>query len=641
MAFLEAGTVPETPIEQAALCMFPLLARERHSTSFATRLLSDAYELLKRDAIVERAAYVAAQRNASPELRGLAILARLDAHGIDFCDEEDLRSGYWRGPDGRYASTFQNECQKAFSSFAVTFEPAISRHVDTGGSDWEDDSPPRRGSVKLHLHGTRDQEIAARVIAAAPDDLVNLDAYAGTGKTHLLLAISEGLGGRLTYLAPTQAHIDGFRARVGALGDAMRYVLLAQLANQAASANAREHGMSRLPSIGKSGLSPSEQVGIANVPSIDGRPPVSVLAAIYKAITAWCFSASPNLEWFHFARYVPYAAIDATRWIQAAERVWACMFAGMRTASGLNAFDIRGSHLVKWLAVRSARLPAQHGILLVDEAHDLSAPWRVLLHEYSAGCVLMGDPYQRLFGRLPRAERAKSLMMRQSVRMGRQAEPLIDRTLEIGQERLMEEPIQGARNRSTRQRSYTAGDELPSRSFRVFGSSWRLFEEARRLAAAGARFRFVPASGDEMSSVVTTGISLFVGDDVSARGLGAFRSWSGLAAHLHKSGCGASAEAIERGFRTSSLGALFAAQAAAGHEDILIGLVHHCKNMEADAVVLSPCSLLGNGDGRLHVPVRAAYLAMTRARHEVWVPGDSLDRLQDAQRDFERGQSRR
>lgn len=84
---------------------------------------------------------------------------------------------------------------------------------------------------------------------------------------------------------------------------------------------------------------------------------------------------------------------------------------------------------------------------------------------------------------------------------------------------------------------------------------------------------------------------------------------------------------LERGLGTNDLLALKDAQSDEGPSATTLGLIEHAKNLEASRVALmDSCFDLQLGQ-RSYMPSRAAYLAITRARHEVWLPEDSMDRL--------------
>ncbi len=48
------------------------------------------------------------------------------------------------------------------------------------------------------------------------------------------------------------------------------------------------------------------------------------------------------------------------------------------------------AHIGKWLALRGVTPPLDMGMLLVDEAHDLSPSWKQLLAGHAPGVVSLG-----------------------------------------------------------------------------------------------------------------------------------------------------------------------------------------------------------------------------------------------------------
>jgi len=132
-------------------------------------------------------------------------------------------------------------------------------------------------------------------------------------------------------------------------------------------------------------------------------------------------------------------------------------------------------------------------MVLVDEAHDLSPAWKQLLATHAPGVVSLGDPHQRLSGRVQRWSSAKTLEMHQSVRQGRQVDALVNQSLaldDLGEPA----PFVGASDRATGLRRYDDWSAVPSSGARLYGSLWRMLLEANELVARGARVHLHPAS---------------------------------------------------------------------------------------------------------------------------------------------------
>lgn len=286
-------------------------------------------------------------------------------------------------------------------------------------------------------------------------------------------------------------------------------------------------------------------------------------------------------------------------------------------------------HLVKWLDISGADIPAM-GTLLLDEAHDLPAPWYSLLRRYPEGWVTMGDPYQCLSGRAPKAPQAKALTMIQSVRAGGQAIPLFRSIIDSHSERLVDDIIVGSRDHVTRPCTYSTSDTLPQIGLRVYGSVWKMLEDALRIKADSGRFHFLRASENELIEAVRDAILLRrSGDRPKSYQLRQFKSWEDLAKYLEGNGHTNIVRLFDRGFNENHLDELTKKQSE--RYPLTFGLLEHCKNLEFSTVMMSPCCFFKHADVRSKDEgdkrIRAIYVAMTRVRDELWLPADALERL--------------
>ena len=96
-------------------------------------------------------------------------------------------------------------------------------------------------------------------------------------------------------------------------------------------------------------------------------------------------NGAPTLQAAHFDRSLPWAMLDAAPYVAAAEHVWRCMFDAVVQKGGCLRLD--AGHIGKWLALRGVPLPVSLGMVLVDEAHDLSPAWKQLLATPAPGVV--------------------------------------------------------------------------------------------------------------------------------------------------------------------------------------------------------------------------------------------------------------
>lgn len=627
--FLDHGRAPALPVECAGLFAV-LLASSPDGIERGA--LSQAIAQAERMFVGFTEAANGADAEALIQLRAnLSQIPRtqlgdvLQERGIEFAPDDAMAARGWCGADGRYTELFQERCRNTLVDFNA---PVAGELADASPDDENDTDQVPRHRI---LRGTSDQARVAYALAAAPDEHFELHAYAGSGKTHLVLALAAQ-SRRCVHLAANKASQEAFELRTGTTG--LQSFTVARFATDLADAQIRSGRvrMQRRLRLQASPLTLEAQARMAGLPSVAGEPPHRVLGKILKALRRWCFSDQRVLANNHFDA-LAISPADKPVYVALAQRFWEHMF----EANGSSAdppYAVHAYHLIKWLDVQEAPIPRM-GTILVDEAHDLPRPLFSLLDRYADGWIVMGDPYQSVFRHAPRAPHAKALSMAQSVRTGRQITLLIQSVLDLHGERLMDDGIEGSRDRITRQHVYARQDALPAIGLRVYGTEWQMLEDALRMKEAGGRYRFLTASAHFLRRSVADAIELHR-YGVQPKGhyhLMPFREWGMLAQHLVDIGQHRIARLFERGFSLGKLDALFAAAAPEGEAQVTLGMLEHCKNLEFSTVVMSPCCF--NPPKNTRDPhkwdalVKSAYVAITRVRDELWLSEDAIDALTD------------
>jgi len=623
--FLDRGEVPALVVERAALYAMFLASQagaERGKLSRSVADADQAFASISKEQVEE----FLLERRADLPYSDVAILeGALQGQAILFATVEQMASRAWCAGNGRYAEAFQDHCRVTLIDYAITAEP--ESQIEDADELEAANVPARK---RLNMRGTSDQVRAALAIAGTPDEHFHMTAYAGSGKTHLLLALGES-GRRFTHLAPTQHQQFAFAHRGGSAKiESLTQRDLAQ--RMVAELIKLRGGRNRPPRVYESKLPLNRQADIAGIPSIAGKKPADVLIIVLKAIRFWCHGDEASVGARHF-RDSSIAPTDNAAFVALAERLWELMLQPL-PVKATQVFTLRIYHLVKWLDLVGAEIPPL-GTILVDEAHDLQSPWRALLNRYQDGWLIMGDPYQRLSaGKQPQTSHAKALTMIQSVRTGEQAMPLIRAVLNFHSERLVGDPILGSREHITRPRRYAKTDELPQSGLRVYGTEWQLLEDALRLKDAGAAFYLVPASARQLEKSVQDVVALRQGSYTPQQfHLRNFKTWDALAAHLVNIGQGKIARLFERNFGTHHLGELFDSQTEQPTAQIALGLLEHCKSLESSVVAMSQCCFESHSNVAASKDsdtlVKAVYVSMTRVRDELWLPGDAMARLED------------
>lgn len=629
--FLSTGSVPDTLIERVGLlAMLAVVGRPGMGRHALGRLIAEADASLWRVDAGEVALQLQSIKSNVKDVQQDNVEALLAEQGVEFASEEKLSAGLWRGMNGRYTPAFQEACRDTLQEFDFALECGSRAEADKVYEDTDTSIVPVRQWARSS--GTRDQVVITQAFAADPDEHFALTAYAGSGKTHLLFALA-GTGIECTHLAPTNAHQFAFRQRVGSAG--VESKTLYELAMTIASRFFQQRGTrwAKPPQVRDSNWPFARQADVAGLSSIDGVEPYVVLRGVHATLRAWCYSQDEEVGLHHLPRSLSLLSVSEKNvYISYARRVWDLMFPANNPGSE-QIFSIKLYHVVKWLGLAGACIPPM-GTLLVDEAHDLPGCWYHLLDRYPHGWVMMADPYQSTASRTFEVGRAKKFGMVQSVRTGEQAMPFVRGVLAHHSQELVTAPIVGSRDHVTRPKLYDQKAELPEQGLRVYGSEWFMLADALRLKDAGASFRFVPASGDQLHKAVRDAISLRkYRERPKSYGLRGFTAWSELADYFAEIGCPSVARLFNRGFDVPNLDELFQAQSTNGEQAVLLGMLDHCKNLEYSAVLMSNCCFLDTfRRSEKDLFFRSVYVAMTRVQDELWLPGDAMDKLDDIAR---------
>lgn len=623
--FIAHGTPPQTALEQAGLMAAQLCRARTHAPAEIERLLHDACALFAADPSAALA-QLAGQGGQGAAERD-AWLADLAAHGVLLAPDDIVQVFLASSAEAYPGLALQAACQHTLAEHHIRFPAAFA-------SDDEDDPATRdertadeaRALQRSGLY-TSEQAQVLRAIAANPDELIELDAYAGTGKSHLVLELMEARPGRYCYVAPSRGQVDAFRARLPA-GSGTRLLTQIEFANALARHAARS-GLTAgfVASYRQSTLSLADIASRIGVRGIGQRTPEQVLLVAFEAINRWCAAATPTLEPWHFDRAVSWAMLDAAPYLAAAEHVWRCMFDPAVQQGGCLSLSV--GHIGKWLALRGVTPPLELGMILVDEAHDLSPAWKRLLAGHAPGVVGLGDPHQRLSGRAARWASAKTLDMHRSVRQGSQVDTLVNQSLALDRDPVDRDtlPFEGASDRATGVREYRSWSDVPRRGLRIHGSLWRLLQDAVDLQAQGAQVHVHPASLRQLQKEAPVPIDAWR----SVRDGGVTHRWEVFVEACRQRGLGDVPDLFAGGFDAMAMARLVAALVPAQESSIVLCLAQHAKNLQFEVVTMSACCFNSGHDGRLpYSPVRAAYLAMTRASRQLWVPGEAMAQLQDS-----------
>lgn len=614
-AFFDDGRQPALAVEQAALfAAISQLGKPLPASGLQALLIqAEALFLQQPDA---GASALGQARGQLAAHSAAAIRRQLASHAITYAPDELMYRQAWAGEDGRYHPDFQRECQGRLQPFAIRLG------ADADSSEQAPELAQRRPRPRIDTQGTRDQQVVASVIGAVDGEHVQVHAYAGTGKTHLIHTLTAVLSTAFTYIAPSQGHLFGFEQAAKASGNQVRAQHLWALAHELARLNARRLQLGHVPRWVQATYPAHEQAQILGIRAVGPYSPGQVVALCQRIIKRWCHSPSPLLGLREVQPHAHGSGPVAASLLASCEHLWEQMFLRQQRHGHLLSVDI--VHLAKWLMLTGAQIPASYGTLIIDEAHDLQPAWQYLFSRYPGGCVQLGDPNQCLRGRPRPLVGTQQLWMGQSVRIGNGIEQLVNTTLALAGNDPLAVEFAAARSHITARRPYDPGDSTPDKGLRVFGDPSALLDTLLRLPADAAGLALLPATSRQLRQHALALVDQFRQQQARISQL-----WPATANALAEAGQHTLLGTIERGWSSAQLDALLARHGDTGNATLLLGLVEHAKNLEADVVTLAPCCFDSSVAQRQLHPARAVYQAMSRARHALWLPGQGMDQLID------------
>ncbi|QDI02528.1 hypothetical protein E4A48_01365 [Xanthomonas cerealis pv. cerealis] len=631
-SFLDAHQVPDSPLGMAALLVAITGAAPSTPPSKLTRMIDEACRLFGKDPESGRLYLL---RLASEVPRSIDEWERqLSLQGIALADENTADGFCAMSPDAFPVDQFQAACRTTLGPHTVRFygEGALVEQEDSEEDDIDDGETGKRISayVERTTDYTVDQVRAIRSLIANADEHIDLDAYAGTGKTHIVSELLAHDARHFTFVTPSAAQAQALRSRLGA--GKLRVLTMIRFANLVAARAFEQRALSTdfKPVWQKSTASLADIASVIGVQRIGGYSPTAVLRIAFEGISRWCRSSSIDLQPDHFNRVVMGAMIDSTAYIAAAEHVWRSMFSAEIQKQIKMIINV--DHIGKWLAQHRVKLPTHWGTIVVDEGHDMSAAWKSLLSDYAGGVISLGDPNQRLIGTAPRFLQGKSLEMTQSVRQGQAVDSLVNGAMRLDSTGIYSSLFAGTADHATVTSTYGAWRDVPQVGTRIFGSPFTLLEEALRLIDAGARVGIHNFSVELIQREVGLIEDAFRAYD---HGVSGDYRWRDFHKECSRLGKPQITRLFERGFGSTQFKELVGKLSPFDSARTKLALVEHVKNSEHPIVSMARCCFESiYTPQRAHNPVRAVYTALTRGSQQLWVPPDALDALRVSNEHF-------
>jgi len=542
-------------------------------------------------------------------------LTVLEVAGISLLEDHEVEDQHYLDDEGHWDFTFSPR-------YRQQLEP-LTREIVLPTGDL--------------LHLSDQQSRIFDEFRGCQDESFHVQAYAGVGKTFLLSKFFETLDADKTLLMatyPQQVKALEDRVRQGDSSKKLSACTFGHMANlllnrNQTSAGWRSTGQARTGA--DSLVSDQQIVQWLNLQSVGSLPARQVAWVCRTTVYSYCLSPLPNIE----ARHLPSlgcaaSQADIAMLLEYSRLYWR---ETVRPSAPQIRLPVRNTHRIKFLALSSEVIFENYSHIIIDESHELTAPMVQILDRSPQAVITLGDEFQQLRGKTPRhGGFIRQRFMTQSIRAGKQMAEVLNPLIQLHPSDIKED-FSGRAPYPTRIIGHSVMPIPDKPTTILVANEWGLFAWFKRLTEAGARFQLPPATLKDLTLFIK-GLDLLYRQDQRPQHRLIFRysHWDALASAM---GGSHDFKAIHEWLGQGNTEQNFTETVQRYCSDdgiIKLAKVEDVKNQEFDTVLLSRDLMRPPRSGSPHSLASVCsllYTASSRARHELLLPGNLNDWLQD------------
>ncbi|MBE5317465.1 MAG: hypothetical protein H4O13_18890 [Xanthomonadales bacterium] len=593
---LISGIETERPPTAVDAATFVLLAFAATGTidkplGNASRFLSDAVQSLRSpeqrtNAIEQARELVYAHRLAATLIKACRNL------GLGLVTAKELEGIRLYAPDGSFSSDIADQID-ARQIFTVE-----TRHTP--------------------FAGPRDQVAALMALRSDFREFSNVEAFAGTGKTHLirtLLAADPPKGS----IYMVQSRDQGIGLGTDANPD-VGVLTWWQVLNMSLEAFVHRHRFAKMQRHPYGGF--GQHPELLKKRAAEFEVSESLIEAAYWTLRRW----APRNERDIASVHVPYPlrpdglsgnlATDQQRVAELARQLWSQQDGLLHGRSAT--IPLTTSLYARFLERNNIPLAVQ-GTIFLDEAHNTPAALARLLEAHEGGAVCFGDSYQA-FGRRPPAwQRGRQLTMSQSVRFGGAATSLVNSAIDLLDKDALGQRVLPNVTINTKVMTMRGDEGRNAAGLHVYGSPATLLRDAMRFLSHRQRV-YINGFSQKACKAWAEHASTALSQDRAGAGAGLLHRIEALAK--------ASDDPHLLGWVVQSFSRL---QDSAGVDLVLdastdpnratwLVLAESSRNLEKPVVAIHPCCFARE---LTNDHIKHYYVAASRARETIWLPSNA------------------
>lgn len=481
------------------------------------------------------------------------------------------------------------------------------------------------------------QDKLVRTFRANLDEDLHVQGYAGIGKSHLLGVLLECLKPESTLvLARTPEKLATIGKRMGAASDWKAGRTFEAFAT--ALLFGPRHQNARAPARAPSKQAVAQEL---NILGFRGHDAQATLDLCLKVLERYCHSRDHSLSAKHLPHFKqPLSSVDARVLLEYSSRLWTYLEANLAWSSQTG---FKTLLLLKRASLAGCVVPARYTHVLIDESQDVPASLLQIIERGRQVLITLGDEYQQASGVVVKREReVRQSDVSYSVRSGRNVERMVNPLISLHSQK-SKVAFEGARDADVGIEFYPQGFVPPEGCVVLTASYWDTMKWAIQLQDDNCPFSFPDkAAQQDLKHFMTTAIAMFkpefYGAEYSVEGVHPYFSdladWQQVrdANQFDESFFWVEAK-LGEGFNVADVTRLSRMIGAPGNTCMLMK-AEEAGGMEFNRVLLTT-ELLSNVKFKdayeFDQRICAVYIAISRARQQLYLPYDVVDWIEHHQ----------
>lgn len=478
----------------------------------------------------------------------------------------------------------------------------ISRSYLTGDGEWDTafssqyktPGVPQIYEVKtaVSIHTLRDQQYRLlNEIRANADDDIDIQGYAGSGKTYLVAIVIETLLDKgikphqICVLARMPSQIKAIQNRLPSDIKVTSYGAMARSAIPFSDTQQKLNNLKKNYRH-KNAFNPDKYANELKIVALAGYSSSQISNCIFYTLRNYCLSADSVIQNSHIPKgFILKSSRDQAYVIQQANIMWGLSIdrpEGLPLQLALNDY-----HIIKFVALNGWTLPHSISHIILDESQDLSASFSQILDRSQNLVLSMGDRFQSISNTSGvRGSSVRPRQMSDSARVPMTLNQIINKVLGDSPFNIYDE-FRG-NPEGTSEVSYYVEPEIPNESSAIWvHDEWEMLEWTQIAKSTGKTFTLL--SGIEnFSKFVAESLQLFRNGIPSRMFvLSKFKNWNDAWNALHKNQAFVRVTRMfEKGFQYSDWEETKKLNSKSGY--YVIGRYEEARGHEYNTVLLAP-----------------------------------------------------